>query len=378
VTVRIAAHAGTADSLATRVLVALAAGSPIVVIDDQTANGEGFLVMAAEAATTSRVSFFVRHCSGLLCVALPGADCDRLHLPLMYREPTRPLSPASCVAVDAAAGTSTGISARDRARTIALLADANSSEDDFIRPGHVIPVRCAEGGVLRRAGIAEAAVDLALTAGCRPAGLFSAIVGVDQPTELARGRDLDRFTKAHGLQSITVSDLLAFRRMREPMVSRCAMARLPIAHDGMVAVGYRGRFDESEHVVLLAGEPDGAQDFAVYIHQECLTDGVSLSTSSDCGHQLEAALSTIAAEGRGAVAYVRPLARSTGMAETDEPPVAVVAAHILRDLGVQSVVLLQDHAGHRATLQAMGLRTRNTHSPVPPFAECDRAGRREN
>jgi 3,4-dihydroxy 2-butanone 4-phosphate synthase / GTP cyclohydrolase II len=213
---------GTALDRVERALRSLSAGRPVVVVANQDGQGEGHLVLAAESATTSQVAYFVRHTSGFLCVALPGADCDRLRLPPMPC-PGAAASPADQrVSVDAARGVGTGISARDRARTIAALADPASTPNDFTRPGHVVPLRARDGGVLARPGCTEAAVDIARLAGLRPAALLACIVSTeDGGLTIARPGELTRFAARHRLDLVAVADLADFRLNElEPITER--------------------------------------------------------------------------------------------------------------------------------------------------------------
>jgi 3,4-dihydroxy 2-butanone 4-phosphate synthase/GTP cyclohydrolase II len=370
VTVRLAARAGTAESRMRQALHEMTAGTPVIVVDDQTEGEEGFIAMPADAATTGRVAFFVRHSSGLLCVAMSGAECDRLRLPPMAGVAPDSVSLAACVTVDAVAGVTTGISAHDRATTVALLASGEASAEDFTRPGHVMPVRAADGGVLRRPGVAEAVADLAQAAGRQPAGLFAALVSTHRPTEVAQGAELHEFAAEHGLVLISVSDLIEYRRTREPLVTRQANTRLPLGSRDTRVVGYRGSIDGAEHVAVAFGEPARAEDFPVYVHTECLTGDVFQSVSCRCRDLLDCALATIASEGRGAVIYLRPSSGPTesvllcGERVEDDPSVPFVVAHIVQDLGVSSVRLLWDHSPCRAALQAMGLPTRIQRSAV--------------
>ncbi|OXM67171.1 MULTISPECIES: 3,4-dihydroxy-2-butanone-4-phosphate synthase [Amycolatopsis] len=346
-----------------RAVAAMVSGKPVVLADDRTARANGFLVMAAETVTTGSAAFFVRHSSGLLCVALPGAECDRLDLPAMTGAANDPDGLAACVTVDAASGISTGISAHDRARTVALLANPESSEADFIRPGHVIPVRAAEGGVFRRDGVAEAAADLARAAGRRPVALFAALDSALTPTELAHGAELDAFARAHGLVTVSISDVIAHRLSTEPLVSRKVTARLPLQAGVTRTVGYHGLVDGAEHLALVVGRPRDGEDVPVHIHLECLTGDVFGSLRCECRYRLDRALATITAEGTGVVVYLRPSGtaghRGSAVGRFDTGRMlSSVAAHILRDLGVRSVQLLTDNVGHRAALQDRGLPTR--------------------
>ena len=222
-----------------RAVADIAAGKPVVVVDDEDRENEGDLIFAAEKATPELVAFMVRHTSGYLCVPMAGDDCDRLGLPPMYATNQDKHGTAYTVTVDARKGIGTGISAADRAATMRLLADPNTGAGDFTRPGHVVPLRAREGGVLRRPGHTEAAVDLARMAGLRPAGVICEIVSRKEPGAMARTDELRGFADDHGLALISIADLIAWRRKHEKHVVRVADARIPTAHGVFRAVGYR-------------------------------------------------------------------------------------------------------------------------------------------
>nr|WP_063920885.1 3,4-dihydroxy-2-butanone-4-phosphate synthase [Nocardia mikamii] len=340
----------------------MAAGSPVVLVDDRTSASDGYLIMAAEAATTSTVAFFITHSSGLLCVALPKPDCDRLAIPAMAGAASDSGAFNACVAVDAASGISTGISAHDRARTASMLADPASSADDFTRPGHVIPVQTSPDGVLRRNNVAEAASDLAAAAGCRPVALFAALVSQRRPTDVAQGSELNEFAEIHRLVTISISDVIAYRMSVDPLVSRLATARLPLRAGATRMLGYRGSIDGAEHVAVVTGEPAAAENVPVYVHQECLTGDVFGSSECGCRQRLERAVVTIASAGCGVVIYLRPLEGGTQCDLVHQPRqrdrwLSYVAANIAQDIGVRSVCLLEDNAGDRAAFQDRGLPT---------------------
>ncbi|MGW5518793.1 3,4-dihydroxy-2-butanone-4-phosphate synthase [Nocardia africana] len=341
---------------------AMASGSPVVLVDDRTTALDGYLIMAAEAATTSKVAFFITHSSGLLCVALPAADCDRLAIPAMAGAATDSGTFDACVAVDAASGTSTGISAHDRARTAALLADSASSADDFTRPGHVIPVRTSPDGVLRRNNIAEAASAVAASAGCRPVALFAALVSQQRPTGVAQGAELVAFAESHRLVTISISDVIAYRMSVDPLVSRLATARLPLRAGATRMLGYRSSIDGAEHVAVITGEPADAENVPVYVHQECLTGDVFGSLECRCRQRLERAVATIAAAGCGVVIYLRCPEGNTQCDPVQQThqrdrSLSYVAANIVQEVGVRSVCLLEDIAEDRTAFQDRGMPT---------------------
>lgn len=280
----------------------IAAGRPVVVVDDEDRENEGDLVLAAEKATAEAIGFLVRHTSGVLCVPMTGDALDRLQLPPMTALNQDPKGTAYAVSVDAAAGVSTGISAADRAHTIQALASPHTVATDLTRPGHVFPLRAHPDGVLRRRGHTEAAVDLARLAGLAPAGVIAEIVRDDG--SIARLPDLLMFARTHGLPIVSIEDLVAYRSERERTVARAAQTRLPTRFGEFSAVGYHDRIDDLEHLALVLGDPTG-DDVPVRLHSECLTGDAFGSLRCDCGAQLSAALAAIAEEGRGVVVYLR-------------------------------------------------------------------------
>jgi 3,4-dihydroxy 2-butanone 4-phosphate synthase / GTP cyclohydrolase II len=284
-------------------LAAMAAGKFVVVADSADRENEGDLILAAENATSESIAFLVRHTSGIVCVPLPGERLRELGLPLMVAENTESQGTAFTVSVDLKLGTTTGISAADRAATIRGLANPCSFAGDFLRPGHVFPLRARDGGVLKRPGHTEAAVDLAQLAGLRPAGVLSEIVNDDGT--MTRGGALERFAERHGMPFLTVADLIAYRRSRERIVERMAEARLPTAHGTFQVYIYRSKLDESEHVAVVKGEVAGRENVLVRVHSECFTGDILGSTRCDCGKQLELALTCIEQEGAGVVVYLR-------------------------------------------------------------------------
>ncbi|MBV2354538.1 bifunctional 3,4-dihydroxy-2-butanone-4-phosphate synthase/GTP cyclohydrolase II [Streptomyces sp. J2-1] len=287
-----------------RAVADIAAGRPVVVVDDEDRENEGDLVIAAEKATPEIVAFMMSECRGLICVPMEGAELDRLLLPQMVQDNTESMKTAFTVSVDASAahGVSTGISAADRATTLRLLADGAAGPEDFVRPGHVFPLRARPGGVLTRDGHTEAAVDLARLAGLRPAGAIVEIAGEDG--RMLRLPELVPFARKHGLTIISIADLIAYRRGAEPTVRREAVTALPTRHGTFTAYGYRAA-DGVEHVALVHGEIGDGEDVLVRVHSECLTGDVFASLRCDCGPQLDTALARVQEEGRGVVVYLR-------------------------------------------------------------------------
>nr|WP_025356299.1 bifunctional 3,4-dihydroxy-2-butanone-4-phosphate synthase/GTP cyclohydrolase II [Kutzneria albida] len=358
----------------------IAAGRPVVVVDDEDRENEGDLIFAAEKATPELIAFMVRYTSGYICVSLTEQDCDRLDLPPMFHTNQDQRGTAYTVTVDAKQGVSTGISAADRARTIRLLADPGSTPEQFTRPGHVVPLRARSGGVLRRAGHTEAAVDLSRLAGLSPAGVLCEIVSQKDEGDMARRDELMVFAEEHDLRMITIADLIAYRRRKEKHVVRVADARIPTAHGDFTAVGYDSTLDGIEHVALVYGDLSDGEDVLVRVHSECLTGDVFGSLRCDCGPQLDAALEAVAAEGRGVVLYMRGHeGRGIGLlhklqayqlqdsgADTVDANLAQglpadardygMGAQILCDLGIKSMRLLTNNPDKRVGLEGYGLK----------------------
>ncbi|MFH8992346.1 bifunctional 3,4-dihydroxy-2-butanone-4-phosphate synthase/GTP cyclohydrolase II [Streptomyces sp. NPDC017940] len=283
----------------------IAAGRPVVVVDDEDRENEGDLVIAAEKATPEVVAFMMSECRGLICAPMEGDELDRLQLPQMVENNTESMSTAFTVSVDAsgAHGVTTGISAADRATTLQLLASGKAGAGDFVRPGHIFPLRAKEGGVLVRDGHTEAAVDLARLAGLRPAGAIVEIAGEDG--RMLRLPELVPFARRHGLTIISIEDLIAYRRTAEPTVRREAEVRLPTTFGEFIAYGYRSTADGVEHVALVHGDIGTGDDVLVRVHSECLTGDVFHSLRCDCGPQFDESMRRITDEGRGVVVYLR-------------------------------------------------------------------------
>ncbi|MER5711664.1 MULTISPECIES: bifunctional 3,4-dihydroxy-2-butanone-4-phosphate synthase/GTP cyclohydrolase II [unclassified Streptomyces] len=283
----------------------IAAGRPVVVVDDEDRENEGDLVIAAEKATPEIVAFMMSECRGLICAPMEDDELERLQLPQMVEHNTESMRTAFTVSVDAspAHGVTTGISAADRATTLRMLASGSHEPTDFVRPGHVFPLRAKAGGVLARNGHTEAAVDLARLAGLRPAGAIVEIAGEDGV--MLRLPELVPFARKHGLTIISIEDLIAYRRSAEPTVRREAEVRLPTAHGDFTAYGYRSTVDGVEHVALVHGEIGDGEDLLVRVHSECLTGDIFHSLRCDCGPQLQASMDRIQEAGRGVVVYLR-------------------------------------------------------------------------
>jgi 3,4-dihydroxy 2-butanone 4-phosphate synthase/GTP cyclohydrolase II len=286
-------------------------GKMIVVCDDENRENEGDLTMAAQFVTPEAINFMRKEAGGLICLALTPDRCDELGLDLMAAKNESAFETAFTVSIEARSGVSTGISAADRAHTIQVAIDPQTSPRELVQPGHVFPLKAKAGGVLERVGQTEAAVDLARAAGLIPAGVICEIMNDDGT--MARVPDLKVYCKRHGLKMITVADLVAYRRRTEKLVERVVSTALPTAFGEFTAYGYRSLVDNKHHVALVKGEIDGAEDVLVRVHSECLTGDVFHSLRCDCGEQLESALSMIEHEGRGVLLYLSQEGRGIGL-----------------------------------------------------------------
>ncbi|MET7307141.1 bifunctional 3,4-dihydroxy-2-butanone-4-phosphate synthase/GTP cyclohydrolase II [Streptomyces sp. NPDC005134] len=357
----------------------IAAGRPVVVVDDEDRENEGDLVIAAEMATTEIVAFMMSECRGLICAPMENDELERLELPQMVTHNTESMRTAFTVSVDASAahGVTTGISAADRATTLRMLAGGQAGPADFVRPGHIFPLRARSGGVLVRNGHTEAAVDLARLAGLRPAGAIVEIAGEDGV--MLRLPELVPFARKHGLTIISIEDLIAYRRSSEPTVRREAEVRLPTSFGEFTAYGYRSTVDGVEHVALVHGDLGDGDDILVRVHSECLTGDIFQSQRCDCGPQLHASMARITDEGRGVVVYLRGHeGRGIGLLsklrayELQEHGVDTLdanlelglpadardygaGAQILKDLGVRGVRLMTNNPDKTAALLRHGL-----------------------
>ena len=287
------------------------AGRFVVVVDDEDRENEGDLTIAAEHATAAAVNFMATHGRGLICLCLTPERCDELGLRQMTDQNETPYGTAFTVSIEARDGISTGISAADRAQTIKVATDPASTPRDLVQPGHVFPLRSRPGGVLQRSGQTEAAVDLAKLAGLSPAGVVCEIMNDDGT--MARVSDLVGYCERHGLKMVTVADLITYRRRHEKLVERVVSVRMPIDIGEFQAVAYRELLTGKQHVALVKGDVDGAEDVLVRVHSECLTGDVFHSQRCDCGEQLHRALARIEQEGRGVLLYLSQEGRGIGL-----------------------------------------------------------------
>ena len=358
-------------------VAAIARGEIIVVVDDEDRENEGDLIMAAGAASAETITFFVRHTSGVICAPLTGERLDELEIPLMVRDNTESHRTAFTYSVDYVHGTSTGISAADRAATIQALIDPATRPADLARPGHIFPLRYSDGGVLKRAGHTEAAVDLARLAGMDPAGVLCEIVNDDGT--MARVPDLIEFCREHGLLMITIAQLIKYRRQNEKLVRRVAEARIPTPWGDFTCYVYESVLDGEQHVAMVRGAVQGEEDVLVRVHSECLTGDVFHSLRCDCGVQLDAAMERIAEEGLGVLVYLRGHeGRGIGIGhkirayslqeeghDTVEANVELglpvdsreygIGAQMLNDLGITTMRLMTNNPAKYGGLEGFGL-----------------------
>src|SRR5437763_6025879 len=287
------------------------AGKFVVVVDAPDRENEGDLTIAAQFCTPEAVNFMAMHARGLICLCLTEERCDELGLRMMTDRNETPFGTAFTVSIEAREGISTGISAHDRSRTIQVAVDPSRGADALVQPGHVFPLRARRGGVLERTGQTEAAVDLARLAGLQPAGVVCEVMKDDGT--MARVDDLIPYCREHGLKLVTVADLIEYRRRREQLVDRVATVRMPTAHGEFAAIAFQEKLTGKQHVALVKGEVDGAENVLVRVHSECLTGDVFHSLRCDCGEQLEQALERIEQEGTGVLLYMAQEGRGIGL-----------------------------------------------------------------
>ncbi|OUV78825.1 MAG: bifunctional 3,4-dihydroxy-2-butanone-4-phosphate synthase/GTP cyclohydrolase II [Acidimicrobiaceae bacterium TMED130] len=356
---------------------AIAAGQFVVVVDDEDRENEGDLIIAAESVTAEDMAFMVKYTSGVVCCAITNERADALHLPLMVANNTEAMGTAFTISVDVAEGTSTGISASDRSLTCKALANGHVAASGFARPGHVFPLRARAGGVLKRAGHTEAAVDLATMAGLAPAGVLCEIVSDDGT--MARLPELIEFAQTHGIPIISIADMIRYRNRHERLVERFSSARIPTIYGEFSAHIYRSSLDDVEHLAFVFGEVNENEIPLVRVHSECLTGDVLGSLRCDCGSQLDLAMKLVAENGSGAIVYLRGHeGRGIGLGhkmrayalqdegmDTVDANVALgfapdsreygIGAQIIADLGIQKMRVLTNNPAKYGGLQGYNL-----------------------
>ena len=353
------------------------AGKMVIIVDDEDRENEGDLAIAADQCSPEIINFMARHGRGLICISMTGERLEELRIPMMVQDNTAPFSTAFTVSVEGRREVTTGISAFDRARTVAALVDPDARPEDLTRPGHMFPLRAREGGVLVRAGQTEAVVDLAKLSGLYPAGVICEIMNEDG--SMARLTHLTKFANEHSLKIITVADLISFRMRNDKLVKRIAESHLPTSYGEFQAIAYTTSINQDDHIALVKGDISGDEPVLVRVHSQCLTGDVFTSSRCDCGEQIGLALNAIEKEGRGVFLYMRQEGRGIGLhnkikayalqdhgMDTVEANEALgfpadrrdygIGMQILVDLGIREMRLLTNNPAKRAGLEGYNLQ----------------------
>ena len=364
-------------------------GRPVIIVDDEGRENEGDLCIAAQCIDAEMIAFMTAGARGMMCVAMAGERLDAMNVPLMTGSNTSPLSKQFTVSVEARDGVSTGASAADRARTIQVLVDPDSTPEQLTRPGHIFPLRARDGGVLVRAGHTEASVDMARLAGCTPAAVICEML--DEDGSVARTPDLVAFAREHDIKIVTVNDVIAHRLRTDTLIERVTDAGLPSRFGDFTAVAYRTLVDTREHIAFVLGDISTPEPVLVRVHDQCVTGDVFRSLSCDCGYQLRAAMNLVREAGRGVVVYLyqqgsalclhptgtQPAETSDGEAsaaiESLGLPDYGIGMQILVDLGLREMRLITDNPVKRSGLEGYGLEI----AELVPLAERTHAQREE-